>query len=65
MKRLLMLSTLTFWGLDKFAFVAMPPSPENPLVPVPAMVVMMLLVPTFRTHWLPESTIYKLPVSSG
>ena len=43
------------------AWLAGPPSPEKPAVPVPAKVVMIPLVETFRIRFSAGSEIYKLP----
>ena len=55
-------STETAIGKFSLAPVATPPSPENPAVPVPAMVLIMPVeASTFRILLLPVSTIYTLP----
>src|SRR6185369_15582372 len=56
-------SASTADGTERAALVAGPPSPENPLVPLPATVV---IIPpdTLRTRWLPASGIYRLPAES-
>src|ERR1700676_2354779 len=50
-------------GLDIWALIASPLSPENPLAPVPATVV---IVPplTLRMRLLARSAIYRLPAMS-
>src|SRR3990172_1853797 len=58
-------STATPYGLYSWALVAAAPSPENPKVPVPAIV---LINPgpasTLRIRWLAESAINTLPPPS-
>ena len=48
-------------GNRSWAAVAGPPSPENPLVPLPATVVMVPPVEIIRTRWLNRSTTYTCP----
>ena len=62
MKRFPEPSTATLEGKLRDAEVAGPPSPENPLLPLPATVAMMPLVDTFRIRWL--STMKRLPEPS-
>src|SRR5215831_7281345 len=61
MKRLPKRSMATPRGYDSAAPVAGPPSPSKPLVPEPAMVLMVLSAYSFRTRLLPLSAIYRLP----
>src|SRR5262245_53837858 len=57
-------STTTATGELICAEVAGPPSPENPLAPVPATVRMMPSGVTFRTRWLLGSAMYRSPAVS-
>src|SRR3990172_215060 len=58
-------STATPNGLYSWALVAAAPSPENPGVPVPAIVLINPVPPsTRRTRWLEESAINTLPPPS-
>ena len=50
-------------GKFKEARVAWPPSPLNPAVPVPATVVMLPAVSTFRIRWLSRSEIKTFPAT--
>src|SRR3990172_715791 len=58
-------STATPYGLFSLALVAAAPSPENPLIPVQA-IVLINPVPasTRRIRWLKVSAIYTLPLPS-
>src|ERR1035441_9951140 len=56
-------STAVLRGL-MVALVAGPPLPASPLVPPPAMVLMVPEALTLRMRWLPPSTISRLPALS-
>jgi hypothetical protein len=51
-------------GASNCAFVAAPPSPLKPDVPVPANVVMMPFCETLRIRAFWESAMYRLPATS-
>src|SRR3990172_6505759 len=58
-------STATPYGEFSWAPVAAPPSPENPGVPVPAMVLINpVTASTRRTRWLAMSAMNTLPTPS-
>jgi hypothetical protein len=50
-------STDTLQGLESFADVAVPLSPEYPAVPVPATVEMFPPASTFRMRWFSVSAM--------
>src|SRR5881296_1293217 len=57
-------STATSLGLFNDAEVAGPPSPLNPCVSLPAIVLMIPAVLTLRIRLFPRSVMYTLPVGS-
>src|SRR6266705_3023330 len=57
-------STATPLGSYNEAEVAGPPSPSNPCLPLPAMVLMIPAVLTLRIRLLPSSAMYTLPAGS-
>src|SRR5664280_2025204 len=65
MYRLPAASTARPIGATRHAWVAGPPSPQKPLVPLPATVVMVPSGATRRTRLLlPGSAMYRLPAAS-
>src|SRR5664280_654782 len=64
MYRLPAASTARKTGLFRQAWVAAPPSPQKPMVPLPATVVMVPSGATRRTRLLPASAMYRLPAAS-
>ena len=62
---LLVTSTATPNGRANIAFIPAPPSPLKPMLPLPAIVVMMpVLAVHFRTRWLYSSATYTFPAKS-
>src|SRR5437764_638988 len=57
-------STATSLGILNSAEVAGPPSPLNPSLPLPAIVVMVPAVSTLRIRRFPASAMYTLPAGS-
>ena len=59
-----MAPTAILMGFLSSASVASPPSPDNPCVPRPAIVVMVPLGSTLRTTPFEGMAIYRLPIES-
>src|SRR5664280_592050 len=64
MYRLPAASTNRPYGMFRHVWVAGPPSPQKPLVPLPATVVMVPSGATRRTRLLSSSLMYRLPAAS-